>query len=59
MQKKRLAAGAPPRTPLGELTALPRLAALLKNFIPLKAFQASVIACPYPLIFKPPRAKIL
>jgi len=60
MQETAWAAGAPPRTPLGELTALPQTGEgdgcpLPKN--PTPALGFSGLACPHPLIFTP-RTKI-
>ena len=72
MQQTTGAAGAPPRTPLGEFTALPRPPSwwgwgwclLSKNPTPLSAFQASGfgplgLASPRPEFSNPLRSKIL
>jgi len=55
--KNALVAGAPPRTPLGELTRLPGLLVgwgegrLLPNSCPFRAFGASILLLATPLQF--------
>jgi len=59
MQETAWAAGVPPQTPLGELTELPGPRADGGGWLPPPqelhpALGLSGLACPHPLIFKPP-----
>ena len=58
MQKTAWAAGAPRRTPLGELTALLQIPQLMgRGWLPTPALGLSGLACLHRLIFQAPELK--